>query len=70
LKQGAEKIVAGGQPETPSLVSALYERTLGRKPTAKEATLAAKLIGAPAKAEGVEDLLWALAMLPEFQLIK
>jgi hypothetical protein len=31
--------------------------------------VAAALIGAPARAEGVEDLLWVLAMLPEFQLI-
>jgi hypothetical protein len=27
------------------------------------------MIGTPATIEGVEDLLWSLAMLPEFQLI-
>ena len=31
---------------------------------------AAPLVGSPASSEGVQDLLWALAMLPEFQLIK
>ena len=43
--------------------------SLGRPPTKTELKLATELVGAPAKAEGVEDLLWSLAMLPEFQLI-
>ena len=31
--------------------------------------LAQSLVGTPARKEGLEDLLWAVAMLPEFQLI-
>jgi len=27
------------------------------------------MVGTPMKKEGVEDLSWAMAMLPEFQLI-
>jgi len=28
------------------------------------------LVGDPLRAEGVEDLLWSLFMLPEFQLVR
>ena len=31
--------------------------------------MAEELIGKPVKKEGVEDFLWAMTMLPEFQLI-
>jgi hypothetical protein len=31
--------------------------------------LACEMIGSPAQPAGVEDFLWALTMLPEFQLI-
>ena len=31
--------------------------------------MATDLLGQPARQEGVEDLLWAMVMLPEFQLI-
>jgi hypothetical protein len=69
LKQGAEKILAANGADSAALVDALYRQTLSRKPAAKEQQLALRVVGSPAKAEGVEDLLWALAMLPEFQLI-
>ncbi|MES2695501.1 MAG: DUF1549 domain-containing protein [Verrucomicrobiota bacterium] len=70
LKQGAEKIVsANSDASTATLVTTLYQQTLSRKPTTNERTAAEQLLGSPAKPEGVEDLLWSLAMLPEFQLI-
>jgi hypothetical protein len=57
----------GGQPNR--LVAAVYEQALGRLPTPGERRLALDLLGTPARKEGVEDLLWALVMLPEFQLV-
>ena len=51
------------------LVTQLFQQALGRKPTVAEFTLSLALVGEPANKEGVEDLLWSLAMLPEFQLI-
>jgi hypothetical protein len=51
------------------LIPSLYARALGRKPTAEEFKLAQEVVGQPAQPAGVEDLLWALTMLPEFQLI-
>ena len=69
LKRGAEKLLAGHQRSTDELVGDVFVKSLGRKPTKNESKLAVELVGSPAKAEGVEDLLWSLAMLPEFQLI-
>jgi hypothetical protein len=51
------------------LIERLYLQGLGRKPTIAELQLAAELVGQPAQKEGMEDFLWALAMLPEFQVI-
>jgi mono/diheme cytochrome c family protein len=72
LKQGAAKIVetqASAKTATAALVDTLYRQTISRAPTNAERAIAERIVGSPAKAEGVEDLLWALTMLPEFQLI-
>jgi hypothetical protein len=69
LKQGAEKVLADKPGTSRGLVTQLYARALGRKPNGAELKLAEELLGQPAQAETVEDLLWALAMLPAFQLI-
>jgi len=47
----------------------LYVKALGRKPTAAELKTAEEILGNPVQKEGVEDLLWAMIMLPEYQLI-
>jgi hypothetical protein len=70
LKDGAAKILAeqsSAQPTT--LITTLYQHTLSRPPTRTERRLLEPMVGVPIKAEGVEDLLWSIAMLPEFQLI-
>jgi mono/diheme cytochrome c family protein len=69
LAQGAEMWTreAGGSPT--GLVETLYRHALGRAPTPAEQQTAEELVGSPVRKEGVEDLLWALVMLPEFQLV-
>jgi hypothetical protein len=42
---------------------------LSRKPTDQEQKIAAALIQTEDVKQGIEDLLWILTMLPEFQLI-
>ncbi|HEY0549440.1 MAG TPA: DUF1553 domain-containing protein, partial [Verrucomicrobiae bacterium] len=69
VKRGAEKLLAEGKRSPGELVENIFLTSLGRKPTNEESKLAVELIGSPAKQEGVEDLLWSVAMLPEFQLI-
>lgn len=68
LKAGAENLAS--EKDANALVNKIYLSALGRKPTAPELATATDLVGAPVSAEGVEDLLWAVAMLPEFELIR
>ncbi len=70
FQQGATKLLAGSPADATALIGNLYRQALCRVPTAAELHLARGLVGAPATAAGVEDLLWSLAMLPEFQLIR
>jgi hypothetical protein len=69
VKRGAEKVLAHPPSSNADLVNGLYAKALGRRPSSVELKLADELLGQPASREHVEDLLWALAMLPEFQLI-
>jgi hypothetical protein len=71
LNRAATKLCddANSAANPSALIDTLYERTLSRRPTADERALAANLLGSPVAAAGVEDLLWSLTMLPEFQLI-
>jgi mono/diheme cytochrome c family protein len=68
LQRGAARI-AGNSTDGAAAVRAIFEQGLGRAPSPREATLAASLVGNPAQPAGIEDLLWSVAMLPEFQLI-
>jgi len=72
--------VAQGTPAPPlpravgrdQLVSNLFQYMLGRLPSAGERKLANVTLsgnGSKIKAEGLADVLWAIAMQPEFQLI-
>ncbi|HEY6391273.1 MAG TPA: DUF1549 domain-containing protein [Bryobacteraceae bacterium] len=54
------------------LVSTLFRYMLGRAPSANERRLAAAALaetGGKINADGLADLLWSIAMQPEFQLI-
>jgi hypothetical protein len=69
LKKGAGKILAGKPVPARELATELYTKALGRKPTRTELKLSSELLGNPVQPEHVEDFLWAIVMLPEFQLI-
>jgi len=56
-------------PRPDELTEGLYSRAYGRNPSAAELGLAANLLGNRPQAAGIEDLLWAMTMSPEFQLI-
>jgi hypothetical protein len=68
LKRGARNLLNRPVGEA-GLVPDLYGQALGRPPTKLEMQVGRELAGQPAQAAGVEDLLWTMAMLPEFQLI-
>jgi mono/diheme cytochrome c family protein len=75
LQRGAEQLLsAKPAPSRDVLISRVYMRALGRAPSASELKACRELLGASPGAaaprpEAVQDLLWALVMLPEFQLI-
>ena len=69
LQDGAKRVMKNGKTDGRALINELYLKALGRRPTSAELKLAMTLTGAPVQSEGVADLLWALTMLPEFQLI-
>ena len=48
----------------------LFRSTLSRSPNEQEMTLAVHLLGEELNKAGVEDLLWAVMMLPEFHLVR
>lgn len=61
----------GKQPKE-NFVAWLYEQALSRAPTVQERQIAAEILGdeVTLTARGIEDLLWAVVMLPEFQWVR
>ncbi len=70
LKRGSGKIAAIATKAPEQWVTDLYEHALARKPTEAERAIAAEILGSPVKPESAADLLWVVAMLPEFQFIR
>lgn len=68
LKAGS-KVWKSQYPTSDSLVTALYRKALGRSPVPKELAAAKKILGPTPSEEGIQDLVWAIALVPEFQLI-
>ena len=56
-------------PKDEDALEQIFLLALHRKPTDAEKKLARDTLGSPVKPEGVQDVLWAIAMLPEFQLV-
>lgn len=70
LREGAARWLADHPGASgPDLVRAIHRAALGRDPSTAEAAVADGLLGSRPDAEQVADYLWAVVMLPEFQLI-
>jgi mono/diheme cytochrome c family protein len=61
--------MATAHPDPAELANQVCLTALGRKASAAETQAARELVGQPVSKEGVADLLWAVVVLPEFQLI-
>jgi hypothetical protein len=71
LGRGAANILkAHGKASSEELIELLYREALGRKPTASELVVSRDLLGAKPTPDTLSDLLWAIVMLPEFQLVR
>jgi hypothetical protein len=75
LRKGAKQwleVKHENQWTNADLISRLFRETLSREPSAGELKLLTSLEGiaeAESESEPIEDLLWMIVMLPEFQLI-
>ena len=73
LTEGSARLIEqdwGKQP-TDGFVSWLYMQALSRTPTADERAIAKEILGdEKLTSRGIEDLLWAVVMLPEFQWVR
>jgi cytochrome c553 len=69
LQRGAELLIASGKSSR-AIVEAVFGRALGRTPTAAERTMATAALGARPDQAAIEDLLWSVVMLPEFQVVR
>lgn len=69
IQRGAEHWLREVGSDPSRLIPAIYSVALGRKSTGEEFALASDLLGNFPTKEGLADLLWAVILLPEFQLV-
>jgi len=69
LRQGAEELKARFPHAPETLIRTVYRHALGRAPTAGEWAVIREYFKENKGREGIEDFLWSIAMLPEFQMI-
>ena len=67
ISRGAKHLIESSPAD---LVTALYRRALSRDPSVAEKTVAEELLGKKTTEQGIEDLLWVICMLPEFQVVR
>ncbi len=69
IQRGAERLLASGKSSR-AIVDEVFERALGRAPTKAERMLSTEALGARPDRAAIEDLLWSVVMLPEFQVVR
>jgi hypothetical protein len=71
LASGASHLLkAAAQADGEAIADSLYLKALCRLPTPAERATAGEILGKQLSAATLEDLLWTIFMLPEFQLIR
>jgi mono/diheme cytochrome c family protein len=68
IRRAAEKWQRD-HPDPALLVTSLYRKTLGRTPLKDERVVAMNALGQKPSQESIQDLMWAMMIHPEFQLI-
>lgn len=69
LRQGAKQLNQREWESPQEFVTWLYHFALSRDPTPAERTTLVDSLGPEMPTEAIEDVLWAVFMLPEFQLV-
>jgi uncharacterized membrane protein/mono/diheme cytochrome c family protein len=68
LRNGAQSWIARYK-RNDQIIRAVYRQALGRDPLPREFQVAKRALGASPRPELVQDFLWAIVLLPEFQFI-
>ena len=69
LAKGAKKLMRE-EPQADALIKRLYASALCRMPTNDELAAARGALGSPVTEQGVQDLMWVIFMMPEFQMVR
>ena len=69
LKAGAAKLITQ-YPNADDLIKGVFTQALSRPPTEAERGVLNDVLGPKPTAQNVEDLLWSLLLLPEFQFVR
>jgi hypothetical protein len=70
LAEGAKALLAKNLGSSSALANYVWQAALTRDPTADELKLAISLLGEKPDTTAVQDFLWAVFMLPEFQIVR
>jgi len=70
LEQGAKAMLARHANNPSSMIDDLYLQALSRMPTGEEKRLIAEVLTEKPDVAVVQDFLWSVLLLPEFQLIR
>jgi len=70
LSKGAQNIMSKHGSDASALIDDVYLQALSRPPTTAEKEIALQVIGTTPQPATIEDFLWSVFMLPEFQLIR
>jgi hypothetical protein len=70
LRKGASKLASEKWAAPDALTTHLYRHALSRDPTAGELTSAREVLGTQPTPQSIEDVLWAICMMPEFQFVR
>ena len=70
VTKGARRLLESHAPSPSALITGLYRQSLCREPSASELSTAQALVGDKPTQQSLEDLLWAVCMLPEFQIVR
>jgi hypothetical protein len=70
LNRGAKNLLLKQSMSPPDFVRWLYRAALSRDPSDQELAALQMALGEKLTEQGIEDALWAVLMLPEFQLVR
>jgi len=69
LQEGANAWHQTHGDNTDKLINDIYHTSLGRPPSSSEQKIAQNILGETPTPESIQDFLWVIFMLPEFQVI-